>query len=76
MKTLRKNLLLLAFGAGALFLIGNNLLAQHALVSEDADGITSPWECVGQRGIPRTAANGKCICLHDSEVNSGNVCNP
>ncbi|MDX9942787.1 MAG: hypothetical protein RBS53_11260 [Bacteroidales bacterium] len=33
MKTIRKNFLLLAFAAGALFLIGNNVLADPIVAS-------------------------------------------
>ena len=71
MKTIRKNILLLAFAAGALFVIGNNVLAE--IVGINAP-MTTNWGCQGQRGIARWDAFDNCFCLHDPEVNSGNRC--
>jgi hypothetical protein len=42
MKTIRKNFLLLAFAFGALFLIGNNVLADHTVI-EDEEENASGW---------------------------------
>ncbi len=38
MKTIRKNVLLLAFAAGALFLIGNNVFADPTMPEPPPDG--------------------------------------
>jgi len=52
MKTIRKNFLLLAFAAGALFLIGNNVFADPTTI------IAAPGDQVGGGGITYCMKSG------------------
>jgi hypothetical protein len=55
MKTIRKNFLLLAFAAGALFLIGNNVMADPTTIiaapDDQGGGGTTPVCTVGGPGV-------------------------
>jgi hypothetical protein len=61
MKTIRKNFLLLAFAAGALFLIGNNVMADPTLPIHEQPGGGGSEKLYQSMGYCGNLMHLKCI---------------
>jgi hypothetical protein len=66
-KSILKNLVVLSFAFGALFLIGNNVFANFTTQAS--------WNCKGQKGFSSVAEDGTCICFPLAEPDGGNCPN-